>query len=120
MESKMTRSASPERYILVSFSARRAGSEGIRLRVTAGELIARSRKGRGRATQKWRGVKNSKKAARSLRTRTAGRSVSHAGRGETRFPAADGLGRHGFVHFVRSGKLPSALPESPLLYRAPV
>src|ERR1022692_4903083 len=90
MESKMTRSASPERYILVSFSARRAGSEGIRLRVTAGELIARSRKGRGRATQKWRGVKNSKKAARSLRTRTAGRSVSHAGRGETRFPAADG------------------------------
>ena len=33
--------------------------------------------------------------------------MSHAGRGETRFPAADGLGRRGFVHFVRSGKLPS-------------
>jgi hypothetical protein len=102
-------------------------------------------------------VKNSKKAARSLRTRTAGRSVSHAGRGETRFPAADGLGRRGLVYFVRSGKLPSgsflsafiggqygvfafaldrerstsgrlrccdpaaqvALPESPLLCRAP-
>jgi len=47
------------------------------------------------------GVKSSKEAARSLRTRTVGRPVSHAGRGETRFPAADGLGRHGFVHFVR-------------------
>jgi len=33
--------------------------------------------------------------------------VSHAGRGETRFPAADGLGCRGLVHFVRSGKLPS-------------
>src|ERR1035438_10323300 len=45
--------------------------------------------------------------AQSLRTRTAGRSVSHARRGETRFPAADSLGRRGFVHVVRSGKLPS-------------
>jgi hypothetical protein len=40
---------------------------------------------------------NSKKAARSLRTRTAGRSVSHAGRGETRFRAAGGLGHRGLV-----------------------
>ena len=61
----------------------------------------------GHATQKWRCVKNSKKAARSLRTRTAGRSVSHAGRGETRFPAADCLGRRGFVDFVRPGRLAS-------------
>ena len=37
---------------------------------------------------------------------SCGGSANPAGRWETRFPAAGGLGRRGFVHFVRSGKLP--------------
>src|ERR1035441_486025 len=63
----------------------------------------------GCATQKWRGVKNSKKAARSLRTRTSGRSASHAGRGETRLRAADCLGAAALYTSSASGKLPSCL-----------
>src|ERR1022692_4219221 len=63
----------------------------------------------GCATQKWRGVKNSKKAARPLRTRTSGRSASHAGRGETRLRAADCLGAAALYTSSASGKLPSCL-----------
>src|ERR1022692_59633 len=65
--------------------------------------------GAGCATLKWRGVKNSKKAARSLRTRTSGRSASHAGRGETRLRAADCLGAAALYTSSASGKLPSCL-----------
>jgi hypothetical protein len=54
-------------------------------------------------------VKNSKKAARSLRTRTSGRSASHAGRGETRLRAADCLGAAALYTSSASGKLPSCL-----------
>src|ERR1017187_1217153 len=64
---------------------------------------------KGCATQKWRGVKNSKKAARSLRTRTSGRSASPAGRGETRLRAADCLGAAALYTSSASGKLPSCL-----------
>src|ERR1039457_1675540 len=64
---------------------------------------------KGCATQKWRGVKSSKKAARSLRTRTSGRSASHAGRGETRLRAADCLGAAALYTSCASGKLPSCL-----------
>src|ERR1017187_1666675 len=64
---------------------------------------------KGCATQKWRGVKNSKKAARSLRTRTSGRSASHAGRGETRLRAADCLGAAALYTSSASGKTPVLL-----------
>jgi hypothetical protein len=91
------RSRQKDRRLLVPFAGIESASE-----------VARRRQvpPRGRATQKWRGVKNSKKAARSLRTRTAARSVSHAGPGETRFPAADGLGRPRVLNRSRDSDFP--------------